>query len=95
MHESQIDNFIDTSAVEVGLFLQNLTSYVLEKGIDISYTSCFNRNWNEWKNIGLKHAKYRPIMLASLGYAEKYRFEEEADTEYWKKPEYEEMIEWV
>lgn len=95
MHESEIDKFIDTSAVEVGLFLQNLTSYVLEKGIDISYTSCFNRNWNEWKNVGLKHAKYRPIMLASLGYAEKYRFEEEADTEYWKKPEYEEMIEWI
>ena len=42
--ESQIDKFIDTSAVEVGMFIQNLSSYLLEKDIDVSYTSCFYRD---------------------------------------------------
>ena len=94
MHESYVDQFIDTSAVEVGLFLQNLTSYLLEESLDISYTSCFYRDSQRWRDVGLEHAKYRPIMLASIGYAETYRFQE-ADTEYWKKPEYEDMIKWM
>tara|TARA_B100001996_G_C18671619_1_gene596967 strand:- start:4071 stop:4760 length:690 start_codon:yes stop_codon:yes gene_type:complete len=98
MHESYVDNFIDTSAVEVGLFLQQLTGYVLEKNLDISYTSCFYRDAQKWRDVGLDHAKWRPIILASIGYAEKYRYEvikEDGRTHQDLKPEYEEMIEWV
>ena len=44
MVQKRVDNFIDTSAIEVGMFLQNLTTYLLEKKIDVSYTSCFFRD---------------------------------------------------
>mgnify|MGYP000893263592 CR=1 FL=1 len=32
----RIERFIDTSAVEVGMFIQNLSTYLLEEKIDIS-----------------------------------------------------------
>ena len=44
----RVENFIDTSAIEVGMFLQNLSTYLLEQGIDISYTSCFFRDIKKW-----------------------------------------------
>ena len=93
----RIENFIDTTALEVGIFAQNLTSFLLEKKIDVSYTSCFRREIKYWHEIGLTHADYRPIMLMSAGYVKQYR----KDVPYIKKyaddikPEYKEMIEWV
>ena len=95
--ESQIDKFIDTSAVEVGMFIQNLSSYLLEKNIDVSYTSCFYRDIKKWHNIGLNYAEYRPIILMTCGYAKEYRkdtmspFAKKED----KKPEKEEIIKWI
>ena len=94
---NRVDQFIDTSAVEVGLFIQVLTMYLLESKIDLSYTSCFIRDPKQWRENGLKHVKYRPIILMSMGYSEVYR----KDVPYVKKglpdikPEYEEMIEWI
>ena len=44
MDPERVDNFIDTSAIEVVMFLQNLSTYLLEKDIDVSYTSCFFRD---------------------------------------------------
>ena len=92
----RVENFIDTSAVEVGMFIQNLSTYLLEEKIDISYTSCFRRNIKHWHNAGLTHADYRPIMLMTAGYSKKYR----KDMAYIKhkkdiKPEYKEMIKWM
>ena len=37
----RVENFIDTSAIEVGMFLQNLSTYLLEQGIDISLCRFF------------------------------------------------------
>mgnify|MGYP001263938849 CR=1 FL=1 len=93
----RVDSFIDTSAVEVGMFIQNLSTYLLEEKIDISYTSCFFRNIERWQEIGLTHADYRPIMLMSAGYSKQYR----KDVAYIKKglpdikPEFDEMIKWI
>lgn len=94
----RIESFIDTSAVEVGMFIQNLSTYLLEEKIDISYTSCFRREQKYWQEVGLKHAEYRPIILMTAGYHKKYR----KDVLYVKqrikkdiKPEYEEMIQWM
>ena len=95
--ESQIDKFIDTSAVEVGMFIQNLSSYLLEKDIDVSYTSCFYRDIKKWHDIGLNYAEYRPIILMTCGYAKYYRKDSigipliEQD----KKPNKEEIIKWI
>jgi hypothetical protein len=93
----RVNDFIDTSAVEVGMFIQNLSTYLLEEKIDVSYTSCFRRDIKQWQKAGLTHADYRPIMLMSTGYSKEYR----KDVSYIKKglpdikPEYEEMIEWI
>ena len=93
----RVEKFIDTSAVEVGMFLQNLSTYLLEKKLDISYTSCFRRDIKHWHNAGLTHADYRPIILMSAGYSKTYR----KDMPYIKlkkndiKPEYKEMVKWM
>ena len=94
---SRVDRYIDTSAVEVGMFIQNLSSYLLEQNIDVSYTSCFFRDIKKWHDIGLRDADYRPIILMSAGYSELYRYEvlksygrEKEDI----KPEYKEIIKW-
>ena len=93
----RVDKFIDTTAVEVGMFIQNLSTYLLEEKIDISYTSCFRRDIKHWHKAGLTHADYRPIMLMSAGYSKQYR----KDVAYIKKglpdikPEFDEMIKWM
>ena len=99
--ESRVDVYIDMVAVEVGMFMQNLSTYLLEKGIDVSYTSCFFRDIKKWHKAGLTESDYRPICLMSIGYAEKYR----KDDPYIKgsnragrkdiKPEYKDMVKWV
>lgn len=95
---SQVNNFIDTSAVEVGMFIQNLSNYLLEQQIDVSYTSCFFRDIKKWKDIGLSDADYRPIMLMSCGYHKVFRKDilkewgrEKEDI----KPEFEEIVKWI
>ena len=97
----RVENFIDTSAIEVGMFLQNLSTYLLEQGIDITYTSCFFRDIKKWHEAGLTEADYRPICLMSIGYSKLYR----KDDPYVKsaakfnrsdiKPEYKDMVKWV
>ena len=96
--ESQVNNYIDTSAVEVGMFIQNLSSYLLEKKIDVSYTSCFFRDIKKWHEVGLTYSNYRPIVLMTAGYKNTYR----KDVDYIKhcgfadrKPEYDKIIEWL
>lgn len=94
----RVDNFIDTSAVEVGLFIQILTLYLLEYKIDLSYTSCFVRDAKQWRANGLKHVEYRPIVLMSMGYSEVFRkdvIEKYGRTHEDIKPAMSEMIEWI
>ena len=94
---SRVDKFIDTSAVEVGMFIQNLSTYLLEKKIDVSYTSCFFRDIKKWHEVGLTYADYRPIMLMTAGYKKVYRkdiikfYSELSDI----KPEFKDMIKWI
>ena len=92
------ENIIDSVAVEVGLFTQNLTNYLLEEDIDVSYTSCFYRKPEEWRKRGLFHVKWRPITLMSCGYGEIYRRDvlrsQGRDTEDFK-PDIKEIIKWI
>ena len=97
-HESHIEKIIDSVAVEVGIFIANLTNYLLEEGLDISYNSCFKRRPQQWHNAGLNMVDTRPIVMMSCGYAERYRRE---DLQYLKvehedvKPEMKEIIKWI
>jgi len=95
---SRVNYFIDTSAVEVGMFIQNLSTYLLEKKIDIAYTSCFFRDIKKWHEIGLTFSDYRPIILMSAGYKKVYRKDDPNFIETGLsdiKPEFKDMIEWI
>lgn len=97
-YESHIERIVDSVAVEVGIFAANLTNYLLEEGLDMSYNSCFKRYVEDWHSVGLHMVDTRPIVMISCGYAKRYR---QQDLEDWGKldwdikPEPEEIIKWI
>jgi len=96
--EKYIELIIDSVSVEVGLFLANLTVYLLEAGLDISYNSCFVREVEGWHKVGLNYVKTRPISMITCGYAERYRRQDlkESGKEVWDiKPDVNDIIKWI
>jgi len=96
--ESHIEEIIDSVSVEVGIFVANLTNYLLEAGLDMSYNSCFKRQVKDWHNVGLTMVKTRPISMVSCGYALRYRRQDliEWGKEDWdRKPEMMEIVEFL
>ena len=97
-YESHMKKIENSVAVEVGIFISNLSTYLLENELDISYNLCFKRSPSDWHKVGLNMIKTRPILMMSCGYAERYRYE---DVKEWKmvgddiKPEIKEIIEWI
>ena len=84
------------TTLECGMFLANLTCYLLEEGIDVSYNGCFSHNADDWLNIGLEQVRTKPIIMMSMGYADKYR-KDILDPKYKSediKPELKDVIEW-
>ena len=71
LYPEYVDDIIDNTAVEVGMFTSHLTLFCMEENIDVSYTACFPRQVKKWFN--LPFIKQRPILLMSLGYGEEYR----------------------
>ena len=99
-YPQHVENIVDSVAVEVGLFISHLTMYLLEKNIDVSYNSCFTRNFKIWQDLGLNHAEYRGIVLMSAGYAKEFRrdrIKKEQPHLAPKdiKPEFEEIVKWI
>ncbi len=95
---SRVNHYIDTAAVEVGMFIQNLSTYLLEQDIDVSYTSCFLRDIKKWHEVGLKDAEFRPIILMSAGYKQVYRNEmlqKQNRLQDDRKPEIGEVVQWI
>ena len=93
-----IENIIDSVAVEVGMFLGNLGYYLLEEGLDISYNSTFSRFIKDWHDIGLHEVEKRPISMISIGYAKRYRKAELAKhgkLEWDKKPDMKDIVKFV
>jgi len=68
-----VEDIIDNTAIEVGMFISHLTLFCMEEDIDVSYTACFPRKLDKWKN--LPFVEQRPILLMSLGYGEYYRYQ--------------------
>lgn len=62
-----------STAIEVGLFAQNIAALCLEKDIDYSFTSCFPGKKEKWKDISF--IKEEPLLLMSLGYKKTFRRE--------------------
>ena len=73
-----------------------MTMYCMEENIDVSYTSCFPRDVQKWKDI--PYVKYRPLLLMSLGYSERYRYEDLKDRNELQddiKPDMKDVIKWI
>ena len=51
-YPKHVNRIVDSVCCRVGMFIQNLTSYLLEK-IDVSYTSCFERDIKKWHDRGI------------------------------------------
>ena len=97
-YESYIEKIVDSVAVEVGIFASNLTQYLLEEGIDISYNSCFKRDVKSWHNVGLYEVKTRPILMITCGYALRHRrqdLKEMGKTHWDLKPEIDNVVKWI
>ena len=94
--EKAMNRIKATTSLEVGMFFANLSLYLLEEGLDVSYNGCFKRDVKLWQEAELD-VKYKPLAMMSIGYAESYRkdqinmLEEKFDL----KPELKEIIKWI
>ena len=93
MYPEWVDSIVDSTAIEVGLFAQNTASLCLEQDIDYSFTSCFPRDVNQWKDIPF--VEYRVLLLMTLGKGVYYR-RQKAEAEGWiihdYKPSFETVV---
>ena len=84
------------TSIEINMFLANLTCYLLEEGIDVSYNGCFKHDALLWQQEGLKEVINKPIIMMSMNYADKYR-KDVLDSKHILediKPELKDVIEW-
>jgi hypothetical protein len=97
-YQHEVERIVDSVAVEVGLFAANLTNYLLESGLDMSYNSCFKRQVEEWHSVGLYEVKQRPILMITCGYAKRYRMEDliaRGQKEWDTKPEPDKILRYI
>lgn len=69
--EEWVHRIKSSTAVEVGLFAQNLASLCLEQDIDYSFTVCFPGDVKKWHDIPF--VDHSVLLLMSLGKAKIYR----------------------
>ena len=95
MDKSQLDSIVDTTHLEVGMWMSNLSAFALEKGLNTSIIKCFQSYVSNWKDF--PWIKYPVICVATIGKAKTLRRETLNDTEKKddKKPEPEEIIKWI
>lgn len=72
MNEEKMHGVTKLSAIEIGMFINTLAYFCLEKNIDVSHTICFSDDVTDWQNIS-KDIKYPPTILMSIGKGLRYR----------------------
>ena len=97
MHEDQISSMLRTTAVEVGMWMANLSAFALEKGLNTSTIACFpyREDNSEWED--LPWVEHPVVLLGSIGKAKQYRRESmnEIQKKDDQKPEPETIIKWI
>jgi hypothetical protein len=92
----KLNDMSDTASLEVGLFANTFSGLCLENDIDTSYTLCFRRNLEYWKE--LPFVKRLPLLIITVGKAKTYR-QDIAKKEGWAqndlKPSYERIVNFV
>ena len=69
--EKWVDRIQGSTAIEVGLFAENVAALCLEQDIDYSFTVCFP--WDVKKWVDVPFVKHSPLLLMSIGKAKVYR----------------------
>ena len=60
-----------STAIETGLFAQNVAALCLDKSLDYSFTVCFPGDVEKWADISF--VEYPVLLLMSIGKAKMYR----------------------
>lgn len=68
--QSRLNDLDTVASLEVGLFTDALSSFCLECDIDVSFTGCFHRTLDHWKDIPFITQK--PIILMTAGKGKVY-----------------------
>ena len=82
---------------ECGLFCATLTGLLCEKGLDVSFTSCFPKQFKKyWKHIPYVDQEPHIIMTTGVGKYFRWQFMERTkQTHLDPKPNFEKVVNWV
>lgn len=65
-----LNDMLPTVSFETGLFADAFSALCLENGFDVSFTGCFRRDLESWKDIPF--VTQRPVMIMTVGKARQY-----------------------
>lgn len=93
--ESKLNELYPMASFEVGLFADALSGLCLEENIDVSFTGCFHRDVNYWKDVPF--VKRKPIILMTAGKALKYKTESKIGNIVYddRRPDYHRIINFI
>ncbi len=96
MHEEHMESMLRTTAVEIGMFMANLSAVALNEGLDTSTIACFpHSDLKQWKD--LPFVKHPVVILGSIGNCAQSRREHMSKEEDIDdiKPAPETIIRWI
>ena len=94
--ESLLNSLYSTASFECGLFADTFSALCLDHEIDVSFTGCFQRNLDTWKDIPFVTRK--PIMIMTIGKGITY-LDNQRISQGWAdkdlRPDYERIVNFV
>lgn len=96
LSEKGLDEIDDVIALETGLFANCLSGLCLEQDLDVSYTLCFKRNLDYWKEFPF--IKRKPMLLMTIGKGRFYQQDlrlQNKDSQDFYKPDYERIVKFI
>lgn len=93
--ESRLHKLYPTASLEVGMFTDTFSALCLENNIDVSFTGCFRKELDTWKDIPFVTRK--PILIMTVGKGKIYRqdFVKDSIEELDLKPDYEKIVNFI
>lgn len=89
--ETRLNLLHDVTSFEAGMFCDAFSGMCLEHGIDVSFTGCFGKKVEDWKDVPFVTRK--PIMIMSVGKGLVYR--NEGINQFDLRPNYERIVNFV
>jgi len=92
IYEDNIEDYLSTIYVEVGLFARAVNALLLNKGIDSNYIISFDKKSKQWNK--LPFIKMEPCLIMPVGVGEVFRRDEmsELHSEWDVKPDFERIV---